>query len=204
MHYFLGQLLVGARNRGAEGWTQILVFVVLAVVYALGSILKARSNKVEQEKLQGRKPPPIPPERGRELQKQPLRQAGRPIERAERREYQPQVQPAPRKVMRPKPAAEKQRIVRQPLKAPEVPEFSFESPQLETGIEELPDYTSKTVKRLGAERLGLAAKAPKVEDVSEPVLDYADMDALRRAILHYEILGRPLSLRDPSERIIGM
>ena len=204
MYYFLGEILLGARNRGAQGWMQILVFVFLAVVYALGSILKARSDKVEQEKLHGRKPPPIPPERGRELQKQPLREAGRPIERAERTEYRPQVQPAPRKVMRPTPAAEEQRTLRQPLKALEVPEFSFESRQLETGIEELPDYTSKTRQRLKAERLGLAAKAPKVEDVSEPVLDYADMDALRRAILHYEIIGRPLSLRDPSERIIGM
>jgi len=204
MYYFLGQMLLGARHRGAEGWTQILVFVVLAVVYALGSILKARANKVEQEKLQGQKPPPTPPERGQELQKQPLRQFGRPIERADRMEYRPQVQPARRKVMRPKPAAEKQPTSQQPLKPPELPELSLESPQLETGIEELPDYTSKTLQKLKTERLGIAAKARKVEDVSVPVLDYADMDALRRAILHYEILGRPLSLRDPSERIIGM
>jgi len=204
MYYFLGELLVGARDRGAQGWMKILVFVVLPVVYALVSILKARSDKVEQYKLHGHRPPPIPPERGRELQKQPLREAGRPIEGPERREYRPQVQPAPRKLMRPKAAAEKQRTVRQPLKAAEVPELSFESPQLETGIKELPDYTSKTVQRLKAKWPGTAAKAPKVEDVSEPVLDYADMDALRRAILHYEIIGRPLSLRDPSERIIGM
>lgn len=35
------------------------------------------------------------------------------------------------------------------------------------------------------------------------LIDHSDTDALRRAILHYEILGRPLSLRDPFERMSG-
>lgn len=42
--------------------------------------------------------------------------------------------------------------------------------------------------------------------MAEPVssaylIDSSDADALRRAILHYEILGKPLSLRDPSQQI---
>jgi hypothetical protein len=32
------------------------------------------------------------------------------------------------------------------------------------------------------------------------LIDYGDPDALKKAILHYEILGRPLALRDPLER----
>ncbi len=35
------------------------------------------------------------------------------------------------------------------------------------------------------------------------LIDYSDADALRRAILQYEILGKPLSLRDPFERMSG-
>jgi hypothetical protein len=31
------------------------------------------------------------------------------------------------------------------------------------------------------------------------VVDYGDPDALKKAILQYEILGKPLALRDPSE-----
>lgn len=43
---------------------------------------------------------------------------------------------------------------------------------------------------------------PMAEPVSSAYLiDYSDADALRRAILHYEILGKPLSLRDPSQQI---
>jgi len=37
--------------------------------------------------------------------------------------------------------------------------------------------------------------------IIEPLLDFDDPGKLRKAILHYEILGRPLALRDPSERI---
>lgn len=38
----------------------------------------------------------------------------------------------------------------------------------------------------------------------ELLLDYADPDELRRAILHYEILGQPLAVRDPSQRTAGL
>ena len=34
-----------------------------------------------------------------------------------------------------------------------------------------------------------------------PLIDYSDPEVLRRAILHYEILGRPLAFRDPLDRI---
>ena len=32
----------------------------------------------------------------------------------------------------------------------------------------------------------------------EVFLDYEDSDEIRKAILHYEIFGRPLSLREPA------
>jgi hypothetical protein len=185
---------------------QILVFVVLAVIYALGSIVKAKSSKTEQEKedLLTRKPPPKPPQPARRTQKPPLRQVRRPIGPAQRSEYEAQTRTVPRKLTRPKPAAsprtQEQPIPYQPL---ELPELSLQSPQLKTGIEELADYTSETLEKLEAKSLGFAAQKPVVEDISHPVLDYTDADELTRAILHYEILGRPLSLRDQSQRIIG-
>lgn len=40
------------------------------------------------------------------------------------------------------------------------------------------------------------AQMPESEYLSELLKDYADPEELRRAILHYEILGKPLSLRD--------
>ena len=32
------------------------------------------------------------------------------------------------------------------------------------------------------------------------IIDYSDPDALKKAILHYEILGKPLAVRDESEQ----
>jgi hypothetical protein len=53
---------------------------------------------------------------------------------------------------------------------------------------------------------GVAAPAeiPRAKYLSEILSDYDDPEKLRRAILHYEILGKPLSLREPGEHIIGL
>jgi hypothetical protein len=45
-------------------------------------------------------------------------------------------------------------------------------------------------------------ESPETARAASALIDYSDADALRQAILHYEILGKPLSLRDPSEQQI--
>jgi len=210
MNYFVAQIILAARRRDTEGWMQILVFVVLIVFYALGSIVKAKSRKLEEdsdEEITGR-PPHRPPERMKGLQKQPRRPAGAPVGPALPREYEPQRQPIRRKVVRPQPAVErplteKQPPLERPWEMPEMLELPLLGPQVQHGIKELPEFTTETIEELEAKSLGFAAQKPVVEDVSSPVLDYADADELTRAILHYEILGKPLSLRGPSEQIIG-
>lgn len=48
---------------------------------------------------------------------------------------------------------------------------------------------------------GTMARSEPQAVVSGPrVIDYEDPEALRKAILHYEILGKPLAYRDPFER----
>jgi hypothetical protein len=79
-----------------------------------------------------------------------------------------------------------------------------ELPELDTKIEELPQFTREAVKELGGRHGDIPAEMPGADYLPEILSDYADPDELRRAILHYEILGRPLSLRDPSGRIIGL
>jgi hypothetical protein len=52
---------------------------------------------------------------------------------------------------------------------------------------------------LGPQKPG--RRAPAVSAVRPDLLiDYSDPDAVRRAIVQYEILGKPLALRDPLER----
>jgi len=170
---------------------QILVFIVLAVIYALGSILKAKSSKTEQEKEEPLtpKPPRKPPERKRRPQKQLFQQPRQPARPQQPSQPQPQIQPPRRKVIRPEPVVRKP-----PTKMKELtPLPAIEMPEV-----------SETLQKMEAKPPGVAAAKPVLKDVSQPVLDYTDADELTRAILHYEILGRPLSLRKPSERIIGL
>lgn len=49
----------------------------------------------------------------------------------------------------------------------------------------------------------MPAQPTQTSSAASSLLDDSDPDALRRAILHYEILGKPLSLRDPFEPTSG-
>ncbi|UCC22736.1 MAG: hypothetical protein JSW23_01310, partial [Planctomycetota bacterium] len=70
------------------------------------------------------------------------------------------------------------------------------------GLRQLP---KKTVAQLDVGRLGLAAEKKEKEPVilEEPLLALDDPDVLRRAILYYEILGKPVSMRPPGQHLIG-
>ena len=228
MNALLAQLVQLARGKDVEGWMDILVLVIVAVVYGLATILKSKRGKKAQEQAegeQGRKPQ-RKPEGGRGVLEQFVREIQRAVEPTEERESRPSAQPARQKIAHPHPApavrkyAAQAKQASQPkpiippakpkrpglklsIPAPQVqPDFE-ELPEIETSLEELPEFTSKTVEGLVGKRKGMA-EVPESKYLSEVLLDYADPDDLRMAILHYEILGRPLSLRGPSGQIIGL
>ena len=47
MYYSLAQIIVIAR--GDDGWINILVMVVLAAVYGIGALIKAKGKKTEDQ-----------------------------------------------------------------------------------------------------------------------------------------------------------
>jgi hypothetical protein len=49
MYYSLAQIIVLARGNDIEGWKNILVLVVLAAVYGLGALIKAKGKKAEDQ-----------------------------------------------------------------------------------------------------------------------------------------------------------
>jgi len=207
MNCFLAQINLLARNGDGEGWINILVLVALALFYVVGSILKAKTSKDEQkgDEQLARKPARKPPEGTEGLQKQPLQQLRRPAGPPPSRQFRPQVQPPRRKVMRPRPAVQKpatkleQEIefeTIEPLEALKLPPSA--------ALEEYKEPVIKPLKGLEDMRIGIPSETAQPEAAIGPLLDYADTDELKRAILHYEILGRPLSLRGPSEQIIGL
>ena len=219
MNELLSQIILAARRRGAKGWTDILFIVGLAVFWVIGGILKARANKKQKDEEQLTRKSGLKPSEGagvrepRVVKKTPYEQVQRPTARTPyRREPQPQIQPPRRKIARLQHAVqqfaikikEAQAIPPETIELLEEPELSVPTTQLEHKFEELPQFTAKAVKELEDMRVGVPAETPRAKYLAEILLDYADPDDLRRAILHYEILGRPLSLRDPSQHIIGL
>jgi hypothetical protein len=207
MNCFLAQANLLARNGDGKDWYQVLFVVALAIFYAVGSVLKAKKSKAEQkgDEQLARKPARKPPEGTEGLQKQPLQQLRRPAGPSPSRQYRPQIQPPRRKVMRPqpvvqKPAAKLEQEIEfetiEPLEALKLPPLA--------ALEEYKEFIGEPLKKLEDLHVGVSPEIAEPEAAIEPLLDYADTDELKRAILHYEILGRPLSLRGPSEHIIGL
>jgi len=229
MKNILAQLVLLARGKDVEGWMDILVLVLVAAVYGLGTILKTKKRKKEQEEQAAkeeltRKPARKPAAGGRGLLEQFVREIQRAVDPTEERESRPSARLAPKKVAHPAPAVRKYAAEAKPsprtqsitppakpkrpgfelsIPAPQVqPEFE-ELPELQTGIEALPEFTGKTVEGLVGKRKDMP-EVPESKYLSEVLADFTDPEDLRMAILHYEILGRPLSLRDPSGQIIGL
>ena len=213
MNYFLAQIILVAQSRDPGGWMNILILVLVAAVYGIGTILKVKKGKKGQEQAeeeQGRKPQ-RKPQGGMGLLEQFVREIRHAVDPTQKQESRPTAQPAGRKTARPQPAPTIRKYASEPkrpglelsIPAPQVrPDFE-EFPELQTGIEVLPEYTTKTVEGLLGKRKGMA-EVPESKYLSEVLADFTDPEDLRMAILHYEILGRPLSLRDPSGQIIGL
>jgi hypothetical protein len=219
MYYSLAQIIVIAR--GDEGWMNILVLVVLAAVYALGALIKAKGKQSEDpdQEQKARKPQQKPSAGGRGILEQLFREIQQAAEGKPTQETRPSGQATRQQTARPQAAARKyaaqtKQIKRvQPISSPAKPKLSKPTPQvqtdfeklseLDTGTQSLPEYTTNVV--------GLAGKPKRIPTqvtdsmyLSEVLSDYEDPDELKRAILHYEILGKPLALRDPSQVVIGL
>ena len=204
MSEFLAQLILARRNDDAEGWMNILIVIVLAVFWAIGGIIKAKAKKPggRDEQLPG-KTVRKPPVHSREAREQMLNRLQRPAGFAKDQSQQPRhVARQPRMKFADLQAAVRKFAVeaeqafqvntREPT--PEL-EQTLTEPQIKAERAELKPI-SKTVKGLQDKRVSEPAQMPESEYLSEILTDYADPEELRRAILHYEILGKPLSLRD--------
>ena len=199
MDDLLLQIILARRNDDAEGWMNILIVVVLAVFWAIGGIIKAKAKKDEQ--LPG-KPARKPPVHSREAREHMLNRLQRPAGSAKDQSQQPRpaarqprmkyLQAAVRKF-----AVEAEQAFQSKTKEP-TPELEppLKEPQIKAERVELTKPIAKTVKGPQDKQDFEPAIMPESEYLSELLTDYADPEELRRAILHYEILGRPLSLRD--------
>ncbi|MHC4159125.1 MAG: hypothetical protein ACYSSO_08615 [Planctomycetota bacterium] len=205
----MAQVIVAARDNGMERWTNILFVIVVGIFWVVGGILKARANKAAEkdEKPRPRRPAGKGPEGAMAREKQAAKQRGRPFILTEAKPRQPEVQPKRRKMVRPQPVGRKlaagieQAIGLPTLEPMEVSKVAPAMPKVAPEFGELPEFTAKAVGKLGEKKVPTAEElAP--EYLAGVLQDYDDPETLRRAILHYEILGKPLSMRRPGEHVI--
>ena len=207
MNDFVTQIICGARWLDAEdsGWTQILVFVVMVVIFALGNISKARRVKTgegEEEQLTRKAK--------RRLQ---LIGEGFKVETPSRSGWtasmlraEGQIKIRPTEVQQPavigvKAAKEKLAIAAEQTGQIQAPAVVKVSAALKPVVEVL-EAAAKAVGEVQKKGVPIVAEVPVPTNLSEILSTYADPEELRRAILHYEILGKPLSIREPRESAI--
>jgi hypothetical protein len=207
MESYLAQLIVAVQSDEVEKWANILLVVVLAALWAVAGLLKARKTQPEDEQEQsgaGRQQEPslLAKRLRRELLGQRVRP--RPAAPAPAAQYQRQARQRLSAAVRLQtPAGERQSgqaLPVAPLAEPELPAITS---GLQAGPQVVPEAVSKPIE--GLEQYGPPpAGKPEPEFSLDSLVDYDKPEQLRRAILHYEILGKPLSLRSPGEHIIGL
>ena len=169
----------------------ILFVVVLAVFWVVSGIIKATSKKPQDRQKQQpliRKPGGKIPSltKARESSARPTRAT------------QTRIQPRPSAQ-----AAERQKRLRSKIVEATRDSESFPKQSREGSfLKDFPEFTSESLGELGQISLDTTQRTHEEEALPELVLDYADPDELSKAILQYEILGPPVSLR-PSHQITG-
>lgn len=213
-----------------EEWTNILFIVAVAVFWAIGGLIKAagaRKNAPQNRQEAPRRRQLTWQERlarkAEEVMQAAEDRAGASRQRGEssRQEEAPAADRPKqgRVVMRARRGGEPVLVYEQ-HKASQPPQQRPQHPVREHRLRRA-DVSRRRVLPVGSRSHltepadGLGPEAPSApilpmesppEPMAEPVssahlIDYSDVDALKRAILHYEILGKPLSLRDPSQQV---
>ena len=209
MSVFLMQTILAARNRNIEdsGWMQILFLIAMAVFWILGA-MKAKSRKKEeseeQESMPMHRAHARPPASGRGGQQKKLSpQQHRAYVAWQQQQSQKQPKQQKRTITRPQPSVQKTTALK-----PRVAKKLGIMRGLDVG-----DLVPEEALELEAPKHSVGGSSPgegrHAAQADELALlaglrsDYADPEQLRRAIVHCEILGKPLSLRPPGEQMMG-
>jgi len=214
MNDLLLQIILARRNDDADSWMNILFVVVLAIFWLVGGIIKAKANKSQIGSKDNLPRKPLrnkPPLHSREAREQMLKRLERPAADSAQSQQPHPIPQKPRMKFSDLQAAVRKFAVeaekafqgdtREPVREikPQLTE-----PQIKAVKPKVTEPTNTTIKGLQDKRASEPAQIPESEYLSELLTDYSDPDELRRAILHYEILGKPLSLRNPSDERKGL
>jgi hypothetical protein len=209
MNNLLAQIVLAQRRFDDDGWMNILFVVVMAVLWMVGSIVKAMKTKADNQQQTGRSPARKPLDQSRGVRQQsPIQRTQRPAgpptpavqtsSVPKKRSTLADLREAARRF-----AAEAEQSFKDNQEAPKPKPASMPPKQVKAAPkpqvyrETTPEVKPTVAPITGTSgRKDVFAQMPVSQQLSDLVSDYADPEKLRKAILHYEILGPPLSLRD--------
>jgi len=193
--------IVLARSPDDNGWMNILVVVVMAVIWIVGGVVKAMKTKSQNQQQPGRAPQRKPSGQSGAVQQGMSAQALRPAGPAQHRGQPSGVQAkrttlADLRAVARRFAAEAEQAFQAQTARP-APKPAAPAPKPGVRPEAMPSIqlAVEPIKGLTEDQLA-GAKMPPTELLSDLISDYTNPERLKKAILHYEILGPPLSLRD--------
>jgi hypothetical protein len=200
MSELLIQMIFAARRQDDTPWMQLLIFVIVAVLYGLGGIIKSRARKLGEKKQEGPgssggRPRPAA---GRGAQSRASgSQAGRPGA-----DWGGRTQPQSprRKISRPQPQQRRPAASKKPLAIIRPGVHGLDKEEL---IVPIARVQGKRRAAGGGRQVSKAtAQAPAAEEgpgvpyLGDLLADEAGPDELKKAILYSEIIGKPLCLRN--------
>ena len=170
MNCVFSQIFFLAENDGGGGWAQLLVFVVMAVIYGLAALAKSKSNKnIDFDE-----------EEDEEIEKS--------FARSEQKLKQRQ-QGGERAVagVRSETKAKRSGSLWEP--------FELEEMKRQQGlVEEQGQELEFEIKRPTVKEAVVESEEEAEVEIRD-ILDFENSEDLQKAILHYEILGKPVSMR---------
>lgn len=220
MNFILLQFFV-AQNDDLEKYMNIFFLVIIAAFWVISGLVKAKSDLAKKQKK--RQPSrdstaqssPSSKDKGELILEKILGSFIPNSVEQQRSVKQQKTQKPPRfHKTRPRPTSKslsdkysmgqkisnKRKQKLSPQQKSLKPEFD-EITQIEPDIEKLPEFTVDSVKNIDS---SYSQKVTPGIPVSHYLPDFSDSDSLKKAILYYEVLGRPLSLRDSSDPFAGL
>ncbi|MBP7053391.1 MAG: hypothetical protein KBE65_20470 [Phycisphaerae bacterium] len=220
----IAQLDLLAQGLDIDQWGDILVIVVMAVLWLGGTLAKAlTARKGSAQSRQQKEQAAAKGQGGRretwqERLTRKVQEIQQAAQQAQARQSKPQTRPRS-SAQAPQPPTGKITIRRGTQgDSVMVYERPAPSPIRETAYDAVPVNRKTTgpgpvepevalpversLQPVASDSARKAASRPDTQSESFPheeIFDTADSDALRKAILHYEILGKPMALRSPSE-----
>lgn len=208
MDELLAQIILAARNPDVENWMNILFIVIIAAFWAISGIIRARAKKApnEGEEISTEKQARSQQRGAKDLRDEVLqrfrhaRSAGTAaVKRYPRQDEQVRVGMKRAGQSRPEAAriaTEKRAEMISAAESLEKMNLAKYERQIQPTILEHPEPESKAGEALKDKYTKIPSEKLQSVFPADLLPDFSNADDLRRAVLYYEILGKPLSLRD--------